>query len=517
MTVARARRTLFVMRIEALSAAAALALVSCALDPAGTAPGEEDTSAASTGDATTVGPGPVTSASSSASSAVDSASSSGSGGDGGAGGGGAGGGSGGASPEWARRIFGDDGDQVVTSVAFSSDGSWVYAAGFTGGTLLYLEGDDAPAEVNATGTEAFVAKLTVDGSVHEDEWIQRFGGQGDDQATSIAVGLDADRVERVYVAGTANGMDPKLNDHFADLAPEWEVFGWVVEIAPENGVLSGGTAWGPVSYGDPVAIAAVDRAGVLAVGTCDACEDDTTGHDIVIAGWSGDGWDWASLPVLGEQWAQAVSIDPDTGNWALAGELDGASFDAALHDDDVGACPITSSGLVDGFVALYDNVAESRCLGAVTFGSPGDDVTRAVLLDGEQAIVGFETGSVSEEFGPASAYAARFGGGGAVWSRNLTLGAANGEVRALVRRGDAVAVGGHDEAIGFLQLLDLEGGVLVGRRDTEEGEARVNALATDGSTWILGGRYDGATGFDGGPGLAAGRGQDGYVARLFAP
>jgi hypothetical protein len=507
------------MRIEVLTAAAALAVTSCSLDPAGTAPGQGGASAASTTEATSVGPGPI--AVSSSASSSDASSSSAAGGEGGAGGaGGAGGdqGVGGASPEWARRIFGDAGDQVVTSVALSSDGQWVYAAGVTGGTLLYLEGHDAPIEVNASGTDAFVARLTVDGSVSDDEWIRRFGGAGDDQARSIAVGLDADGVERVYVAGAANGMDPKLDDVFAELEPQWEVFAWVIEIDPDDGGLSGGTAWGPVSYGDPVALGVVDGAGVLAVGTCNACED-ATGHDVVLGGWDAveDDWFWFSLPHAGEQWAHAVSINRETGAWALAGELDAAPFDAALTEEDLGSCPLASSGLVDGFVAFYDTVEESvGCLGAQTFGSPGDDVTRAVLLDGDHAIVGFETGDVSD-FGAPSAYAARIGATGRVWWHELTPGATDREVRALARRGVAVAVGGHHEGVGFLQLIDLVSGEVVDRRDTQGGDVRINALASDGSTWFLGGRHEGATGFGEGPSLAPGRARDAFVARLFAP
>src|SRR5439155_1266491 len=87
---------------------------------------------------------------------------------------------------WTRQ-FGTSADDLADAVAV--DGTGVYMAGFTGGTL--------PGQTSAGGVDAFLRKYDSSGNVL---WTRQFGTSAYDSAVAIA----ADGTS-VYVAGFTGG------------------------------------------------------------------------------------------------------------------------------------------------------------------------------------------------------------------------------------------------------------------------------------------------------------------------
>ncbi len=493
---------------RALASFAAVALAACALDPSGKAEEEVDDAATTSAEASTSGPGPTSTQASSASSAAPSSG----GGVGGEGLGAGGSGAGGESIEWSKRFLGNE-QQSVTGVAVGRDGAWLYVAGFTGGDVLAIEGDDTLAAVNEV--DAFVVKVSIDGSVVD--WIQVFGGAGDDQARAIAVGLDELGVERIYVGGLGRGVDGP-GDAFAGLTPPTEDFGWMVALSPDDGAAEGGVAWGPVAPADGIDIEATDGNGAAALSTCIGCLGGTDA-DIVLAGLreADDSWHALALVAPGEQRGRALSFDATSSRWAFAGELGDGELDANVQGVEEPACRLTAQGGRDGFVALYDAVGEElHCAGAQVLGSAGDDVVRAVLAVGQEAVVAMEAAEDWDE-GVAGPVVVRLSASGLGWSFELAPGVAGSEVRGLALRGDQLVAVGREGGAAYVQRLDLGDGADVARRNAALGDSQINTVTADGVSWLVGGRHEGMVDLDGELVLESSTSVDGFAARLVDP
>ncbi len=117
-----------------------------------------------------------------------------------------------AGPVEQRLAFstfvGSIGDEFATGVAVAADGS-VYIVGQTDSKTFPSVAALQPA--NAGGLDAFVAKLSPDGS--HIVWSTYFGGSGDDFATGVAVAPDGS----AFVTGQTMSLDfPTTPNAFDD-------------------------------------------------------------------------------------------------------------------------------------------------------------------------------------------------------------------------------------------------------------------------------------------------------------
>ena len=104
------------------------------------------------------------------------------------------------SKEWTR-LLGSMTSDLAWSVSTSADGS-IYIAGFTYG--------DLDGQVNAGGSDVFVAKYSSDGAK---EWVKQFGSSADDYANSVTTASDGS----IYIAGvTLGNLDGQINSGEGD-------------------------------------------------------------------------------------------------------------------------------------------------------------------------------------------------------------------------------------------------------------------------------------------------------------
>ena len=105
---------------------------------------------------------------------------------------------------WVTQ-FGSAADDFVEAMSLDKDG-FLYVAGWTRGSMPGGAEQSATQNVNAGGTDVFVAK--IDSESGTTRWIKQFGTAKDD----FAYGVTTDRSGLVYVVGSTNGAMDGVTD-----------------------------------------------------------------------------------------------------------------------------------------------------------------------------------------------------------------------------------------------------------------------------------------------------------------
>ncbi len=541
---------------------ACAALGACALDSAGAEPTTaSSTSTGETASSSGAGPGPTSTsttsvgngagpssssggdggdATSAGGSTANSGGNGGDGGDGGDGGsGGAGGqggapgaggapgtggagGAGGSGPldEWFLRVFGAD-NQQVNDVALSVDGASLYVIGTARQQPTTFEGDPLPLDPDSD--DIFIAKVTSDGSTVD--WFVVYGESGDDQGKAIAVGVDEDATEHVFIAGTADGNTGTFADAFVgEPNSRWT---FLAEIDPDSGALGQGTFWRDGNITHAVDVAVTTR-GAVAVGTVENNFTDSGAHvsigdDLMIAlyTFADQTFETHLIPTTGNQRGVAVAAAPAGTGFVLAGEIDGNAFDGDLPDAGDATClGVQSIGADDVLLGFYDydSVGDVyRCRATRTFGSPSNDQAVDVVYDGALAYVALRAEGNIFSSTPGS-YVVQATPVAQLWTSRLLPIANNTDILALDLGSGLLGVAGRADDDGFVQSVELTLGTLGPKRPFVGDTSPARTLAIAGASWYVGGRYTGTPDFGGEILEPAGAdGGDGWVARLVAP
>lgn len=98
--------------------------------------------------------------------------------------------------KWATCMGGSSNDKG-SSIYVDLEGN-VYSTGSFEGTINYFDSDTGPATlISSGGSDVYVQKIAADGSIN---WIQSFGGFGNEYGTSVLVDLS----NKVYISGGAH-------------------------------------------------------------------------------------------------------------------------------------------------------------------------------------------------------------------------------------------------------------------------------------------------------------------------
>jgi hypothetical protein len=98
-------------------------------------------------------------------------------------------------PGWVKQFGGAGATTSSYGLAVLPDGSAVYVTGSFSGTVDFDPGPGVTRRSSAGGTDAYVEKLTADGSL---SWVNSFGSTGDEIGYSIALAADGG----AYVVGS---------------------------------------------------------------------------------------------------------------------------------------------------------------------------------------------------------------------------------------------------------------------------------------------------------------------------
>jgi Tol biopolymer transport system component len=168
------------------------------------------------------------------------------------------------SPDGSALVYstylGGEGDDFGTAIAVDANGS-AYVTGVTGSSSFPTQAAIQPkfGAANLLGADAFVSKLSVDGS--KLVYSTFLGGKGTDVGTAIAVAPDGS----VYVAGETNSVDfPSASAIQPALAGVDN--GFIVKLDPAGSTLNYSTFLGGSGF-DQIAAIALDPTGLYIAGT----------------------------------------------------------------------------------------------------------------------------------------------------------------------------------------------------------------------------------------------------------
>ena len=368
------------------------------------------------------------------------------------------------TPLWAGR-FGDGGTLFIeTRAAVSPDGG-VLLAGHFSGTVDFGIG---PPLTSAGATDAFVVKLDGAGAPL---WAQRFGSQGSEKVSGVAV----DASGNVIFAGHFNGtVDFGTGSPLTSAGPS-DIF--VAKLDPSGAPLwarSSGDAQGSTAV-------AVDNGGnVVLAGYFNGTVNFGGGGPALASAGATDIFvvrmDKSGAPL----WARRFGDDQQQGSTGVALDTSGAVLMTGYLKGAVdfgSGPPLTSAGGADVFLAKLDG--SGAVLWAQRFGDQQDQGSTGVAVDSDGRVVlaGYFDGTIDFGSGPSL----------------TSMGASNV----------------------FIAKLDGNGAVLWARGfgDSSYQEAIGVAMSAD-STVTLAGNFDGSIELGGGKALQAAGNLDVFALRL---
>ncbi|MBT5910423.1 MAG: tandem-95 repeat protein, partial [Opitutae bacterium] len=254
------------------------------------------------------------------------------------------------------------GGEFANGVAESGDGGFFVVGAFTGsteigGVILSSEGR----------TDSFVAKFNSGGKL---EWVNRFGGLGQDYAYAVDVDLNGVAYVAGYFTGTAT-----FGSHDLNSTGGYDVY--LLRIEPDNQITWAKSFGGNSEDFGKAVHAAPDGSVYLAGHFSDVAIfgnsflNSNGGEDGFVAKINGSNGSLEWVKNMGGQNSdRALDLTEDGNNGvAVAGRFESvATF---------GNHSVTSLGFGDAFLANYD--ASGSCLFAVRAGGTGEDEGRAVV------------------------------------------------------------------------------------------------------------------------------------------
>lgn len=321
---------------------------------------------------------------------------------------------------WSR-VLGAAEEAKGVSIAVNSSGDVVVAGEVKG---------DLGETLDVGGTDALVAKFNADGV---EQWVKRFGGTGDDSASSVAVAADG----TVYVAG-------KSNTAFGNEA--------------HAGGLSDGFVRALDQDGATLYTRRVGAAGDETIDTISIASD----GDLIVAG-SEDG------SAVVRKFASADGTSAAVWEQSLGALEDGKVGQVAVDGTDIyltGAAggsfapsaPLAAhnGGVRDAFLVKMTDGASASVDYTTFVGSDDDDTGNAIAIDnGKVFLAGKTSGAIggNTQAGERDAFVAQLdAGSGAVdWSTQISGRGGLAEAKGIV-------VGSQDDSV--LDALGLPTGSL---------------------------------------------------------
>lgn len=406
--------------------------------------------------------------------------------------------------QWST-CFGGAGNNSGFDVAVDGSGNAVVVGSFLG--AMNVGGQDL---VSAGGSDVFLAKYDANGVL---QWIQRFGGTGNDAGKGVTMDANGNIVMTGFFRGSVGfGGDILAGRGQQDI--------FVVKY-DGAGVHQWSRSYGS-SSGDEGQDIVSDAAGnVIVTGHYSAVIQFGGGSDTP---WFG-GTDMFALKLnaAGDyQWSKGIgSAGPDAGLSVSVDPFNRIAI-AGMFSSTVsfGGSPLVSAGSTDAFVVTYaengDHVWSAR-LGGVTA-----DIGQGVAVDARGGVVVTGTNN--------GAFLAKYDVSGAQeWSRTfrsnivvqgqdvavsptgtITL---TGNLRGTTSfGGDALTSAGDDDV--FLAIFDATGAHLWSQRFGNAGDDWGHACAFDATGDLtIAGVFSGSVDFGGGPMMSAGL-NDVYVVKF---
>ncbi|HYC79220.1 MAG TPA: hypothetical protein VEI02_16495 [Planctomycetota bacterium] len=349
----------------------------------------------------------------------------------------------------ASTYLGGAGDDVARAVRVGPDGS-TYVAGATDSPDFPVT-PGAPGAFPAGGTDAFVARLSADGSVLL--LAARLGGPGDDAAHGLAVDPSTGAIR---LGGVAAPGFPSTPGALQPLHAGGDD-GFVAEFAPGGGAITWATFLGGAGDDSVLALAADPGSGEIAAAGKTASTDFPVQDawrpvhgglaDGFVARLKPGGAQLAFATFLGgagDDSARAVSVDA-FGATLAAGDTDSADFPVTPGAFDV----VTDAR--DAFAVVLDGTGAPWF--STLFGGSGDDEGRGAFLDAGGAV--HLCGATTSSDLPVSVDAAQatLAGGADGWYAKIGY---DGSYAAY-----ATYLGGAGEDAAEAVFCDANGGVFV--------------------------------------------------------
>ncbi|HHH28110.1 MAG TPA: hypothetical protein ENK57_07165 [Polyangiaceae bacterium] len=287
-------------------------------------------------------------------------------------------------------------------VAMTPEGDVVIAGSFAG----VIKGHQGPVE-SAGAWDVFVAKLAWTGELM---WLERFGGEGSQRASSLSIGDDGQIVIGGELEGSMTAGDVALKS-----AAHEDGFVLVLDEA-------GLPRWGQ-TFGDTVA-----ESGDLASGEHQTVSDVLVlpngyigvagtfygsmrmGEDSYVAE-DRDGFVAFMKPDGTFRWSRALTGPGDARVTALAADADSRLIAAGAYTGELTVEEThAADGGEDAFVVAYDTSGTEAWL--ESFGGPGHDRAASVAVESDGSIVVAGTFADSLSFGGASGAVVPGEGGG---------------------------------------------------------------------------------------------------------
>ena len=264
--------------------------------------------------------------------------------------------------EWPFRSAGFGGHDGGRSIAFGKDGE-LFAAGTFVGQVLYESSEGATALRSRGDRDAFVVKVSADGSLR---WVRGFGGTGFDYANAVNV----DSAGKVVIVGDFAGSFPASKGNDVPPAGEGGIF--VKKYDPEGESIWSRTIQGRTVVSMDSTMGA--RGEVYVVGRYMGTQDFDPGaetSELVCAGeWDGfllkldvDGtFEWVRPIATGPGFASLRTVATDEAGRVYAG---GQYFGQATFSSPGDAYSVRSINAAEAFIAAFESNGDLVALRAL--------------------------------------------------------------------------------------------------------------------------------------------------------
>lgn len=320
-------------------------------------------------------------------------------------------------PMWARALGGAAGHDIGEGVAVDQAGN-VFSVGYFTGALQI---PSAPSLTSAGGADLFVLSFDADGG---HRWSFRYGGSGDDFATSVTVSADGG----VFVAGHASSS---VNFGGGTLPIDG---GYDVFVASFNGA-DGSHRWSRMygggridqstdltcrADGAPTLVGSFSSSDINFGDGALTSNGGSVGFVTTLQSGGTANWSRAFAPTGALAYASAEGVAVNAaGETFVAGAFEGSMTLA-------GSTFVATAGGYDGFLAKFSSTGAA--VWAHQYGGSGPDAVTAVaaLSDGSIVATGLFRGTVDFGGGPLTSaggldiFVLRLAGDGShVWSRRF--------------------------------------------------------------------------------------------------